>query len=676
MKHLLILSLIFLSLAGFAQNMMTPELLWDLKRVGGIEVSPDNKSVLFSQKKYELSSNTSVTDYYIINLGSKKITKIPNLNETVRNVIWRPDGQKLGLIMNGNRGENIYEIKPDGSELKCISSLEVRIGEFKYSPNGKRVMFTTDVKLDNFHSKELEKDLHSSNAKVYDNLMYRHWSNYADGSYTHLFFTVIDNGNVAGNGIDITPGEKFDISLKPFGGIEEACFSPDGSEIVYTSKKMKGIDYATSTNSDIYIYNISKRETQNLTKGMMGYDTSPTYSKDGKYLGWLSMDKDGFESDKNDIIIYNFAANKFENLTSEIDLTVSNFVWNDDGKKIFFRAAIEGTYQFFELNVETKQHTMISQGDHNYTSIAFAGDKLIGGKQSMNHPTDIYAVTIANSSEKQLTNVNKSIYDNLKVGKIEKRWVKTSDDLKQLVWIIYPPNFDKTKKYPALLYCQGGPQSAVSQFFSYRWNFQLMAANGYIVIAPNRRGLPGFGQKWNDDISRDWGGQPMNDYLSAVDELKKEPFIDESKIGAVGASYGGYSVYYLAGIHKNRFACFISHCGLFNLESWYGTTEELFFANHDIGGMYYSGANLPDGYIKNSPHRGVYKWNTPMLIFQGEKDYRVPMGQGLEAFQALQIKGIQSRLILFPDENHWVLSPQNGVFWHRQYYAWLEKYLK
>ncbi|MDX1351049.1 MAG: S9 family peptidase, partial [Putridiphycobacter sp.] len=405
------------------------------------------------------------------------------------------------------------------------------------------------------------------------------------------------------------------------------------------------------------------------------YDTNPQYSKDGKYLAWLSMKTDGFESDKNDIILYNIASKSKENLTANIDLTVSDFVIDDAQEKVYFRASAIGTYQIFELDIKTRKYKAITKGDHNYTSVAFAGDKIIGGKQSMNHPTDIYAVQITNGIETQLTDVNKSIYDSLDIGKIEKRWVDTKDGKKMLVWVVYPPNFNPAKKYPALLYCQGGPQSAVSQFFSYRWNFQLMAANDYIIIAPNRRGLPGFGQAWNDAISKDWGGQPMDDYLSAVDELKKEPFIDDKRIGAVGASYGGYSVYYLAGIHQNRFACFVSHCGLFNLESWYGTTEELFFANYDIGGPYY-GDTMPAGYVKNSPHRQVQNWNTPMLIFQGEKDFRVPMGQGLEAFQALQIKDIPSRLILFPDENHWVLSPQNGVFWHRQFYSWLDKYLK
>ena len=387
------------------------------------------------------------------------------------------------------------------------------------------------------------------------------------------------------------------------------------------------------------------------------------------------MEQNGFEADKNDILVYDYKTQQTTNLTADIDITISDFVWDDEGEKIYFKSCVEATYQLFEINLKSKKYRQITEGIHNYTSLAYANGVLVGGKQSMNHPTDIYAVDIKSGDETQLTDANKEIYDKIKTGEIEKRWVETTDGKKELVWVIYPPEFDKNKVYPALLYCQGGPQSAVSQFFSYRWNFQLMAANDYIIIAPNRRGLPGFGQEWNDDISGDWGGQPMDDYLSAVDELKKEPFIDENRIGAVGASYGGYSVYYLAGIHEDRFKCFISHCGLFNLESWYGTTEELFFANKDIGGPYF-GQMVPKSYKEFSPHRLAHKWNTPMLIFHGEKDYRVPVNQGMEAFQVLQIKRIDSRMVLFPDENHWVLSPQNGVLWHREYYAWLDKHLK
>jgi dipeptidyl aminopeptidase/acylaminoacyl peptidase len=680
-----------LCISAYAQNRMTPELLWDLKRVGNIQVSPDNSTILFSIKEYDLNKNEGENNLYTITVDGGEIKQITNFKGGKHDAQWRPDGQKIAFMKVNDEVMNIYEMNIDGTAIKQISKFKTSIGGFKYSNDMSKVLFIRDVKLKNFHSTELEKDLTKSNAKVYDNLMYRHWSSYANGTYSHVFFAVIQNGRVEGQGVDIMPNETFDAPLKPFGGMEQINFSPDGNQIVYTSKKLNGKDYAFSTNSELYIYDINKIKTTCLTKnGYEGYDNEAVYSKNGNRIAWLSMATNGFESDKNNIIIYDFKTEKYVNITEGIDLTISSMVWDNTGEKIYFKAAIEATYQLFEISRKSGKYTQLTQGMHNYTSLAFADDRLIAGKQSMNHPTDIYSVLIDEKESTQLTDVNKAVYDKLDIGKIEKRWVKTTDGKKELVWVIYPPNFDENKKYPALLYCQGGPQSAVSQFFSYRWNFQLMAANDYIIFAPNRRGLPSFGQQWNDVISGDWGGQAIDDYISAVDDLKKEKYIDETKIGAVGASYGGYSVYYLAGMHENRFATFISHCGLFNLDSWYGTTEELFFANHDIGipptykKKENSGISSTDqtndnkkyDYKQNSPHQFVKNWNTPMLIFQGEKDYRVPMGQGLEAFQALQVNEIESRLVLFPDENHWIQSPQNGVFWHRQYYDWLDKYLK
>ena len=679
-----------LTLVNYAQNRMTPELLWDLKRVGNVKVSPDNQQILFSIKEYDLEANKGENNLFLMPIEGGTPKQITNFDGGKYDAQWRPDGKKIGFLKEGKGGLNIFEINPDGSGLTQISFVKGGVNGFKYSPDGSKVLFIKDVKINKYHSAELNKDLPKSNALVYEDLMYRHWSEYEDGNYSHVFFAVIQNGKVQGEGTDIMPNEPYDAPLKPFGGMEEITWSPDSKSIIYTCKKMSGKQYAISTNSDLYLYDLYKRKTINISKGMMGYDNQPSFPKEGQMMAWLSMEEDGFESDKNDIIVFEPQSQRKKNLTKDIDLTVSDFVWDNEGEKIYFRAVIEATYQWFIIDVESGKHKQITKGIHNLTSIAFAGDKLVGGKQSMNHPTDIYSADIKSGELKQLTDVNKSIYDKLEIGKIEKRWVKTTDGKEELVWVIYPPNFDKNKKYPALLYCQGGPQSAVSQFFSYRWNFQLMAANDYIIIAPNRRGLPGFGQEWNDEISGDWGGQPIRDYLSAVDEIKKEPYIDENRIGAVGASYGGYSVYYLAGVHQNRFKCFISHCGLFNLDSWYGTTEELFFANHDVGvPPFYNAPQKKKGnsnsfaavvkenkYARNSPHTMVYKWNTPMLIFEGEKDYRVPYSQGLEAFQALQLRDIESKLVLFPDENHWVLSPQSGVFWHRQYYDWLEKYLK
>ena len=671
-KLSLLIALLFCGLS-FGQDRMTPELLWKIKRVGSPALSPDGSKVVFSMRSYDLKSNSSDGDLYWVETTGGEIHKLTNLQGSEYNVQWSADSKSVYYI--GSNGERNTVYKHTISEDFGVPMAEKFKGSgFKISEDETKILFIREVRISNPQGKAVHNDLPYSNALIIDDLMYRHWDSYEDGKRSHIFLATIENGKIQGRGTDIMDGEDFDAPMKPFGGMEQINFSPNGMKIVYTCKKKTGLDYAISTNSEIYVYDVLMNNTFVQSKSE-GYDMNPVFSADGKKLAWLSMEQNGFEADKNDILVYDYKTQQTTNLTADIDITISDFVWDDAGEKIFFKSCIEATYQLFEIDLKSKKHRQITEGIHNYTSLAFANGVLVGGKQSMNHPTDIYAVNVKSGEETQLTDANKEIYDKIKTGEIEKRWVETTDGKKELVWVIYPPEFDKNKVYPALLYCQGGPQSAVSQFFSYRWNFQLMAANDYIIIAPNRRGLPGFGQEWNDDISGDWGGQPMDDYLSAVDEIKKEPFIDENRIGAVGASYGGYSVYYLAGIHENRFKCFISHCGLFNLESWYGTTEELFFANKDIGGPYF-GQMVPNSYKEFSPHKLAHNWNTPMLIFHGEKDYRVPVNQGMEAFQVLQIKRIDSRMVLFPDENHWVLSPQNGVLWHREYYAWLDKHLK
>lgn len=675
MKKAILALFIGITAISWGQDRMTPELLWKLKRVGNIEVSPDGNNILFSQRTYNLAENNSNSELFLVNLKGE-IKQITQNNYSEIQPMWHPTMENTITYLADPKKDgvmNLYTMKI-GKDPVQISFDRKSMNGYKIAPTGDKVLFIREVKINPVNSNERYSDLPKSNARVIDNLMYRHWDHYEDGARSHIFFAPIIDGKVQGSGYDIMDGQDWDAPLQPFGGMEQINFNDNGNKIVYTCKKKVGVNYAISTNSEIYVYDIITKNTAVLSKSE-GYDMNPVYSKDGKKLAWLSMEQDGFEADKNDILVYDYKKQRIENITAEYDLTVSDFVWDDEGEVIYFKSVKEATYQLFEIEVESKKMRQITEGIHNYTSLAYTNGKLVAGKQSMNHPTDIYIVDIKKGTDEQLTDVNKEIYANLKTGKIEKRWVTTTDGKKELVWVIYPPDFDEKKKYPALLYCQGGPQSAVSQFFSYRWNFQLMAANDYIIIAPNRRGLPGFGQEWNDEISGDWGGQPMRDYLSAVDEIKKEPYIDEERIGAVGASYGGYSVYYLAGIHENRFKCFVSHCGLYNLESWYGTTEELFFANKDIGGPYFSSL-VPRSYKQYSPHKLAENWNTPMLIFHGEKDYRVPVNQGMEAFQVLQIKRIDSRLILFPDENHWVLSPQNGVLWHREYYAWLDKHLK
>jgi dipeptidyl aminopeptidase/acylaminoacyl peptidase len=658
-----------------AQDRMTPELLWDLKRVGNFQLAPNGKQYFYSVREYDLKSNSSKSDLFVGELGVGPAKQITHTKPGEGDAQWSNDGQKILYIASGEGGANIFEMSWNGRDSKQISFIEGGLNGFKVSPDGSKVLFIKDVKMNKVSGKEYHTDMGQSNVRIYDDLMYRHWGSWEDGYRSHVFVANLVDGNVDGQGIDLMPAGDFDCPVQPFGGMEQITFSPDSKSIIYVSKKMAGKDFAVSTNTDIYQYEIASGKTVNLSGENKGYDNEPSFSPDGKKLAWLRMEKDGFEADKNDIVVMDLATGTKTNITEGEDMTVASFIWNSKSDGFFYKRAIEATYQIFTISIAKKTSKQLTQGIHNYTSMTLAGDAIIAGKQSMNHPTDLYSVDIKSGEDKQLTDLNKEIYDKIKTGKIEKRWVETTDGKQELVWVIYPPDFDPNKKYPALLYCQGGPQSTVSQFFSYRWNFQLMAANDYIIVAPNRRGLPGFGQEWNDDISGDWGGQPIDDYLSAIDEVKKEPFIDEERIGAIGASYGGYSVYYLAGVHEKRFKTFISHCGLFNLESWYGTTEELFFANEDIGGAYY-GDEIPEGYIKNSPHRKADNWDTPMLIFHGEKDFRVPLNQGMEAFQVLQLKDIESKLITFPTENHWVLSPQNGVVWHREFYSWLDNYLK
>ncbi|MBK6525454.1 MAG: S9 family peptidase [Crocinitomicaceae bacterium] len=675
MKKLFFLFLSGLVLNLSAQDVMTPELLWKLKRIGEIAVSPDYSTVAFTQREYDVASSSSESNIYLVNMKGEPVKQISTTKGSEYNLTWSADSKSLMYLANSAQGPNIFSMLVATGETKQISFIEGGLGGFKISADGKLLVYNQEIKLEKFTGKEFHSDMPDANVRIIEDLMYRHWSDWEDGMRSHVFYATSTDGAFKSSGTDIMAGELFESPMKPFGGIEHFTIAPDNKTILYVCKKLSGTESAVSTNSDIYAYNIETKTTSNLSAGMMGYDVDPAYSADGKQLAWLSMKTNGYEADKNDIVVRDLTTNQITNLTAPFDLTVTAFTWSPKGDKIYFKSVKEATYQFFEYDFKKKEIRQITTGDNDYTSISFAGDYLIGGRQNMNHPTDIFSVEIKSGTQKQLTDVNKEIYDKIKTGPIEKRWVTTTDGKKEVVWVIFPPDFDNTKKYPALLYCQGGPQSAVSQFFSYRWNFQLMAANGYIVIAPNRRGLPGFGQEWNDAIREDWGGQPINDYLSAVDEISKEPYVDADRLGAVGASYGGYSVYYLAGVHENRFKCFISHCGLFNLESWYGTTEEIFFANSDIGGPYF-GAQSPASYLEDSPHKKVNQWNTPMLVFHGEQDFRVPLNQGLEAFQALQLKGIDSKLVLFPDENHFVLQPQNAIIWHREFYAWLDKHLK
>ncbi len=679
-KHFLLSLLIFTfhfsPFTSFAQKqLMTPELLWKLGRVSGEAVSPDGKQVIYGITYYDVQKNKGERNLYSLPTAGGTPVQITDSTGSESGVQFLSNG-KIGYIYKGQW----WEADADGKNAKQISNIDGGISVGKVSPDGTHFLYAHDVKID-LTTAEKYPDIPKATGEVYDDLMYRHWDSYEDGSYSHIFYADYSLGKI-GTGLDIIPGVKFDCPQQPFGGAEDVVWSKDGKKIFYVCKKKRGKQYALSTNTDIYEYDLANNTTKNFTDGINGYDTNPVISPDGNKIIWLSMERDGYEADKNRIMYYDFTTNQRIDLTREWDETVQSITWSADSKKIYFTEVFQATEQVFEItlpasvaDVSAKNFRQVTTGDFDVNAVVgINASSLIVSRCDMNHASELFKVDIKTGAFSSLTSVNKSIYDNLSIGKIEKRWVKTTDGLKELVWVIYPPGFDSTKKYPTLLYCQGGPQSAVSQFYSFRWNFQLMAANGYIVVAPNRRGLPGFGTKWNEEISKDWGGQAMDDYLSAIDSISKLPFVDVTRRGCVGASYGGYSVFMLAGIHNGRFKTFIAHDGVFDLQSMYLTTEEMWFADWDMGGNFWQ-QNVPVTYTKFNPINYVSKWNTPIYIISNDLDYRVPFNQGQEAFQAAQLKGIKSRFLHFPDEGHWVMKPQNSIMWQREFYKWLNETL-
>ena len=622
-----------MSITASAQQTMSPELLWKLGRVTALGISKDGKNIVYKVAAPSVEENK---------INSKYFT----------------------LPINGGVATEVKEPK----------SL---LNDKNISQDGKYIVYNDEVKVDKVHGKDFYPDLEKSNAQIYNGLDYRHWDTWNEGKFNHVLYKENKDG---ATGIDILKGENFDSPQKPDGGDEDYIWSPDSKSILYVCKKKAGTQYAISTNTDIYEYNLETGKTTNRTEGNLGYDTNPAFSPTGN-LTWLQMKRDGYEADKNDIIV-DFKGLKI-NLTANWDGSVNSFQWSKDGKKVYFIAAIDGTLQLFEVNfpgftkiaVTVKQ---ITSGDFDAHDIVdITGDSAILTRTDMNHAIEIYSYNLKKKTWLQLTKVNDETYSKISLPKFERRYVTTTDGKKMLVWVILPPNFDKSKKYPTLLYCQGGPQSPLTQMYSFRWNFSLMASQGYVVVAPNRRGMNGHGVKWNEQISGDWGGQVMDDYLSAIDDVSKESYVDKARLGCVGASYGGYSVFYLAGIHKNRFKTFISHDGVFNTQSMFGTTEEVFFNNWDFGGAYWEKDNkiAQKSYTTFNPITLVDKWNTPILIIQGGKDFRVPIGQAQEAFQAAQLRGIKSRFLYLPEENHWVLSPQNAQVWQREFYKWLKETL-
>lgn len=655
---------------------LSPEALWSFGRIGDVSVSPDGKKVLYTLTYYSISENKGNAEIYTMNTDGSEVKRLTTTASSEWNVIWNPKGDKIGFIYADESGVNIYEMNPDGSNRKAISDFkEGDLEGFSYSPDGKKIVYVRAVpKQDKFA--KLKEGLDKTTGRINDDLAYRHWDQWVD-AVPQPFIADFD-GKKIGEGENLLKGTEFESPMRPWGGMEQIAWSPDSKSIAYTCRKKTGKDYAFSTNSDIYLYNIETKKTQNLSDGMMGYDQNPVFSPDGKMIAWESMERDGYEADKIRLMVYKFESEKAEYYTPDFDQNVGGLKFSKDNKWIYFVSDYHAVDNIYKISMEDKAIKQITSGVYDYTSVHFAADgKLIGENMSMSHPNEIWLIDEKTKDQKKVSTCNDDLMAKIKWGKVEERWLKATDGKDLQTWVIYPPDFDSTKQYPTLLYCEGGPQSTVSQFWSYRWNFQIMASHGYIIVAPNRRGLPGFGQEWNEQISGDYGGQCMRDYLTAIDELSKESYVDKDRLGAVGASFGGFSVYWLAGHHNKRFKCFIAHNGMFNLEQQYLETEEMWFVNWDLGGPYWDKNNkVAQKSYANSPHLFVDKWDTPLMVIHSEFDFRIVASQGMAAYNAALIRGIPARYLYFPDETHWVLKPQNGILWQRNFFDWLDKWLK
>ena len=657
---------------------MTPEALWAMGRIGGLDVSPDGKKIVYTVAYYSVPENSSNREVFVMNADGTDNKQITQTAYNESEAVWIKGGEKIAFLSNETGGSQIWEMNPDGTDRRILSEFDGPIEGFSISPDGKKVLFISQVKYGQ-RTVDIYPDLPKSSGIIVDDLMYKHWDEWVE-TIPHPFVADFD-GNKISNVTDIMAGESFEAPLRPFGGIEQLAWSNDSKKIAYTSRKKNGVEYAKSTDSDIYLYDLETKNTINLCKAdpndkNMGYDTNPQFSPDGKSISWLSMARDGYESDQNRLLVMDLTTGTKKYVSKAFESNVDTYCWTPDSKGIYFTGVWHGESHIHHIDLTNDSVKAITEGMYDYTSVALCDNKLITKRQSMSMADEIYSVD-ANGKVTQLTSENKHIYDQLTMGKVEERWIKTTDGKEMLTWIIYPSNFDPAKKYPALLFCEGGPQSPVSQFWSYRWNMQIMAANDYIIVAPNRRGLPGFGMEWLEQISGDYGGQCMKDYLSAIDAVAKEPFVDADHLGCVGASFGGFSVYWLAGHHEKRFKAFIAHDGFFNMEAQYLETEEVWFANWDLGGPFWDKNNkTAQNTFANSPHKFVDKWDTPILCIHGEKDYRILASQGMSAFNAAVLRGIPAELLLFPDENHWVLKPQNGILWQRTYFRWLDKWLK
>ena len=682
---------------------MTAETLWAMGRIGGATASPDGKTIAYQVGYYSVKENKSHQMLYTVSADGKLQRTLTNTAASETDAAWINGGKRIAFLSKGQ----LWTMNADGSDRRQLTKSDIDIEGFKFSPDEKKVLL---IKSLPYHEsiKKNPDDLPLATGRVVTDLNYRHWDHYVETVAHPFVANVTENG--VDNGKDIIEGEPYECPMAPFGGVEQLAWSPDSKTIAYTCRKKTGVNYAISTDSDIFLYDVATGSTKNLCKPEgykapevdpttsmknqavnhqegdvnVGYDTNPQFSPDGKYVAWQSMKHDGYESDRNRLCVYTLATGEKKYVTEKFDSNVDAFCWAADSKTLYFIGCWHACVNMYQTNIngEVKQ---LTDDWMDFGSIQMLGNtgKILASRHSISQADELYIVTpgkdVKKTKVQQVTWENKAFYDQLEMGKVQERWVKTTDGKQMLVWVILPPHFDENKKYPTLLFCEGGPQSPVSQFWSYRWNFQIMAAHDYIVIAPNRRGLPGFGSEWNESISGDWTGQCMDDYLSAIDDAANNlPYVDKDRLGCVGASFGGFSVYYLAGHHNKRFKAFIAHDGAFNLESMYTDTEEAWFSNWEYDDAYwkYVKTNRAKRTYSHSPHKFVDKWDTPILCIHGEMDYRINANQGFGAFNAARLRGIPAELLIYPDENHWVLKPQNGVLWQRTFFGWLDKWLK
>jgi len=644
-----------------AGGVMTPEILWKFGRLGSFSLSPDGLQVVYDVTDYDLQTEARRTNIFkISSAGSDPVQLTSDGGSSPQ---WFNDGRSLAYVKEGN----LITMNADGSEKRMVEDLK-DFELFSISPAGNKIYFTRRVKIDRTTNEK--HGLPKARVRIIDDLMYRHWNYWSDYSCSHIFVASF-NGKAISGEKDIMEGQKYESPLAPYFDEAEISWSPDGKYIAYTTKRLTGREYARSTNSDIFLHEISTGKEINISEGNKGYDRYPVFSPDGSKIAYQSMARDGYEADLDRLFVYDINKGTRSWISQGWDFDVENISWADNST-LYFICAYLGTAQVFKSDISGKGVEKVTGGVHDLGPLNLKSGVLISGIMSMSMASEISKIEMATGEIKQISFINKAIYESVKMGKTEERYIKTRDNKDLQMWIIYPPDFDPSKKYPALLFCKGGPQGPLGQSWSYRWNYQLMAAKGYIVIAPNRRGCSGFGQAWKEQISGDYGGANIRDYLDATDAMSKEPFVDPERMGAVGASYGGSSVFYLAGMHGGRFRAFISHCGVFNLISWYGSTEELWYPDKDIEGPYW---NMPKSY-QFSPHLMADNWDTPILIITGANDFRIPYTQSMEAFQAAQLHNVPSRLLFFEDEGHWVLKPQNAIIWQREYFEWLETYLQ